>query len=171
MYDPRLDLGRMKTIFSLFLIAFEILGGRFKGLDIGSQMARPNAGWLEVLETRRMLSAAVPQTAAFNGPLQASAPAVVEAASSAAPGTISGTVFNDINKDGLQNFSEPNLPNQNVWLDLNNDGKYEPNEPAVTTDATGAFIFTGVGNGTYIVRIYAPPGFHQTPPAPPPPKP
>jgi len=46
------------------------------------------------------------------------------------------------------------LPGQHVWLDTNNDGKYEAGEPATTTDASGNYFFSGLTLGTYHVRQY-----------------
>ena len=69
-----------------------------------------------------------------------------------------------MNGDATQQSSEAAIPNQNVWIDTNNDNQWEPGEPAATTDANGNFIFTGLANGSYRVRYYSPPGFHQTTP-------
>src|SRR5262249_6786907 len=47
---------------------------------------------------------------------------------------------------------------------LNNDGVLEPNEPTTFTDASGAFAFTTVQPGTYVVRLQPDPGFKITTP-------
>jgi probable HAF family extracellular repeat protein len=65
---------------------------------------------------------------------------------------ISGTVFVDANGNGKQDASEVGRANQIVYLDLNNDGVLQPNEPVAITDATGAFAFT-INPGSYAVRL------------------
>jgi hypothetical protein len=67
-------------------------------------------------------------------------------------GQISGGVFNDVNLNGSQDNGEPGLAGQTVYLDLNNSGILAPNDPTETTDANGAYSFTGLAPGTYIVR-------------------
>ena len=76
--------------------------------------------------------------------------------------SISGTVFQDANLNGVQDAGEPALVQQHVWLDTNNDGTWEPGEPALATDGSGNFAFSGLAAGTYHVRLYSPPGFHET---------
>jgi hypothetical protein len=66
--------------------------------------------------------------------------------------TISGTVFNDLNGDGIHDPGEPGLAGWTVFLDLNNDGKLDPGDPSTVTSATGSYTFTNLGPGTYIVR-------------------
>ena len=82
------------------------------------------------------------------------------------PGTlpqISGTVFNDTNTDGLQD-GESGIASQHLWIDLNHDGLWEPNEPTATTGNDGTYSFNGLAPGSYTVRLYVPPGFRQTGP-------
>jgi hypothetical protein len=67
-------------------------------------------------------------------------------------GIINGIVFRDLNLDGKQNGSEPGAANQTVFLDLNNNGVLDSNEPTATTTSTGAYSFTNLVPGTYVVR-------------------
>ena len=67
-------------------------------------------------------------------------------------GSISGLVFHDFNLNGTQDGGDPGLPGQTVFLDLNNNGVLDPGEPSAITDANGAYSFTGLAAGTYIVR-------------------
>ena len=76
-----------------------------------------------------------------------------------------GSVFDDMNGNGAQDAGEYAIPGQHVWLDTNDDGFWEPGEPAATTDATGHYSFSNAAPGNYVVRYYAPPGFLQTTPA------
>jgi hypothetical protein len=79
----------------------------------------------------------------------------------AAPGSISGTKFNDSNGNGVRDAGEPGL----AGVTINLAG------PAAnlssTTTASGDFSFTGLGAGTYILSETVPPGFRQTAPAAP----
>ena len=78
---------------------------------------------------------------------------------------IFGSVFNDANASGVQDAGEANISGQHLWIDLHNDGQYDPGDPTAITDSNGNFAFAGLADGTYTVRYYAPPGFHQTTPA------
>jgi len=65
------------------------------------------------------------------------------------PATISGTVFQDININGVQDPGEPGIAGQTVDLDLNGSGTLEM---AATTDSSGNYQFTVSSAGTYTVR-------------------
>ena len=85
--------------------------------------------------------------------------------SNAFSGSIYGSVYVDVNANGQQDAIDYGIPNQHVWLDLNNDGRYEPGEPAAVTDTSGNWFFSGVTPGSYVVRYYTPPGpYFQTAP-------
>src|SRR5262249_12893200 len=73
--------------------------------------------------------------------------------------TLSGTVFSDLDADGVQQVGEPGAPG---WvLDLFVNGGSTPSALA-TTDANGNYSFTGIGPGTFRVREEAQPGWQQT---------
>ena len=84
------------------------------------------------------------------------------------PATVSGVVFNDANANGVQDAGEVGLPNQQVFLDLNNNGVFDMTgtgadglplsqpEPTAMTDSTGAYSITGIGPGTYTARAIVP---------------
>ncbi|HET6249141.1 MAG TPA: SdrD B-like domain-containing protein [Tepidisphaeraceae bacterium] len=80
----------------------------------------------------------------------------------ATTGSITGTVFNDLNGDHVQTSNEPNLANQTVYLDLNNDGKFDSGDISTTTNASGAFTFSGLAAGTYTVLVSPSTGYRQT---------
>jgi hypothetical protein len=79
--------------------------------------------------------------------------------------TISGSVFYDINGDGIRNGSEPGEAGVTVYLDANNNGVLDPGEVSTTTDASGNFSFTDLLPGTYNVREVVPPSSTQTAPS------
>jgi RHS repeat-associated protein len=60
---------------------------------------------------------------------------------------------------------EPGTPNWTVYLDLNHDGKLDPNDPFTTTDANGHYAFTNLPPGTYTVAELGQPGWRETAPA------
>lgn len=93
------------------------------------------------------------------------------------PGTISGTIFNDLDgdgifdPDGLDNIAgnlddETGLKDWTVtaFNDLNGDGNQDTGEPSYSTksDASGNYTFSNLSGGTYIVRQVIPNGWQQT---------
>jgi hypothetical protein len=74
---------------------------------------------------------------------------------------LGGTLFNDFNGNGVQNPGEGDLSGWTVYIDLNNDGKREPNEPAAvsTTTSSGYWYFRAVAPGIYTIRAVTPTGY------------
>jgi hypothetical protein len=68
------------------------------------------------------------------------------------PAQISGTVFQDINIDGVQDPKEPGLAGVKIYLDLDGSGVLKGNDPTAVTDANGHFQFSVANPGTYTVR-------------------
>lgn len=65
-------------------------------------------------------------------------------------------VWFDADADGVQDGGEPGIPGVTVSLieDTNGNGTWDPGEPIVgttVTDADGAYLFTGVPDGDYLV--------------------
>ncbi|MEG4030785.1 MULTISPECIES: SdrD B-like domain-containing protein [unclassified Microcoleus] len=81
-------------------------------------------------------------------------------------GSISGTKYNDFNANGLPDPGEVPIPNWQIYLDLNNNGQPEFNEPSTVTNAQGNYIFANLPPGTYQVREVQQPNFRQTTPNP-----
>ncbi|HET6250130.1 MAG TPA: SdrD B-like domain-containing protein [Tepidisphaeraceae bacterium] len=78
-------------------------------------------------------------------------------------GSITGSVFNDLNADHVKTSNEPNLAGQTVYIDANNDGKLDAGDPTAITNSAGAFTFTGLAAGSYTVSVSLAPGYRQTP--------
>ncbi|HEX8911121.1 MAG TPA: NF038122 family metalloprotease [Humisphaera sp.] len=78
--------------------------------------------------------------------------------------SIAGTVFNDLNGDGVRQAAENALANRQVFVDLNGDGQRQSAEPAAVTDARGAYRFANLKAGTYTVRQVLAGGAEQTAP-------
>jgi uncharacterized membrane protein len=74
---------------------------------------------------------------------------------SPASGTISGTVYFDTTGNGLTSDDTP-LTGVKVYLDRNNNGQLDANEPTVTTGSNGSYSFTGLASGNYTVREVVP---------------
>jgi SdrD B-like domain/FG-GAP-like repeat/RTX calcium-binding nonapeptide repeat (4 copies) len=69
--------------------------------------------------------------------------------------SISGTVYNDNNMDGVYDSGDTGAEGWIVYVDLNDSGQFEATDPSATTDATGAYrIFDLSPNTTYSVRLY-----------------
>jgi len=78
-------------------------------------------------------------------------------------GTIRGTVFNDIDLDGIRNPEDAGLPDATVYIDANNNGALDDDEVSTVTAVDGSYFFH-VEGGTYIIRQIPPNGFTQTSP-------
>ncbi|NJL69671.1 MAG: hypothetical protein HC894_29480 [Microcoleus sp. SM1_3_4] len=81
--------------------------------------------------------------------------------------SISGTKFNDRNSNGVRDDGEPGLSNWQIFLDLNGDNLFQPNEPDNITDASGNYTLANIAPGTYKVREVLQNGWRQTTPNPP----
>jgi uncharacterized protein (DUF2141 family) len=80
-------------------------------------------------------------------------------------GSISGTIFNDLDGDGTKDAGETGLSGRTVWLDLDNDKVIDAGEATTVTDGSGNFKFNGLAAGTYKVRQALPAGWKQTTPS------
>lgn len=78
--------------------------------------------------------------------------------------SVYGTTWVDSNGDGLVGLAESRLPGLIVYVDQNNDGRIGYGEPAVLTDASGSYRFTGLAIGNPSIRVVVPPGLDQTTP-------
>ncbi len=76
-------------------------------------------------------------------------------------GSIIGSVFNDLNLDGLQSVDESGVGGMVVYVDLNNNCIAGLGELGVTTAADGSFEISGLETGTYNVRLAPSPGLLQ----------
>jgi len=78
------------------------------------------------------------------------------------PGTINGTVFNDVNGNGAQNptLNEAGIPGVTIQL-LDSNGNVVA---TTTTGPTGTYSFTGLPSGTYTVVEIDPAGYTSTTP-------
>jgi hypothetical protein len=82
------------------------------------------------------------------------------------PSTVQGTVFNDLNQDGIRDPGEPGIANWFVYLDADQNGQWSSGETSTRADAAGAYSFTGLAAGSYTVASWLrEPSYARTQPA------
>ena len=67
----------------------------------------------------------------------------------ASVGAISGTVWNDVNADGVRQAGDAGLGGWTVFLDTNLNGLLDTGEPSALTNPGGVYSFPSVIAGTY----------------------
>lgn len=75
---------------------------------------------------------------------------------------LQGTVWNDVNGNGIREADEPGLANWTVYLDQNQNGQLDPTELSTITTADGSYRFTGLAAGTYTVAQVLQTGWQST---------
>ena len=80
-------------------------------------------------------------------------------------GSISGTVFNDANKNNSKDSSESGIGGVTVFIDKNKNGSKDSGEPSTTTDSGGGYFFGGLASGSYRVKQLSKSGFKITSPS------
>jgi hypothetical protein len=78
------------------------------------------------------------------------------------PGTITGTVFTDLNVDGIIDSGETSLGGWTVFVDRNHDRRQGVDELATLTNAAGGYTFTGLAPATYDLEIVPQAGWFRT---------
>ncbi len=84
-------------------------------------------------------------------------------------GSIRGTVWNDLNRDGVRNtslsgaFTDPGLAVWTVYLDLNRNSVFDAAEPTALTDVDGSYVFADLQVGDYDVIEILPSGWETAP--------
>ncbi len=78
---------------------------------------------------------------------------------------LSGTVWRDLNGDGVRSGEEGALGGWTVFLDGNGNGVADAGEPSATTDSSGLYAFPDLAAGTYTVTQTMPLGWSNTLPA------
>ncbi len=77
---------------------------------------------------------------------------------------ITGTVWNDLDGDGVMDIGEPPLLGRQVYLDMNSNGERDINESIKITSSTGQYTFGGLAAGEYIVAVEKTLGVFQSNP-------
>ena len=89
---------------------------------------------------------------------------LVQTAGQSENGAVQGSVFVDRNGNGWQDSEESGIAGKTVFLDLNDDGLRQFNEPQQFTDERGQYAFANLGNRPYAVRVLDLPHYVQTAP-------
>jgi VCBS repeat-containing protein len=89
-------------------------------------------------------------------------------------GSLSGTVWNDLNNDGIRDqdastgdYVEPGIPDWTVYVDINGSGELDTTpdgalEPFAITDATGHYSFASLPTGDYLLAQVFPAGWQTS---------
>lgn len=80
------------------------------------------------------------------------------------PGSVSGTVWNDLNDSGIRDVSEPGLAGWTVFADLNSNGVLDSGDTSAVSDTTGAYSLTGLLPGTVTIVEQSMSGWRATSP-------
>jgi len=78
---------------------------------------------------------------------------------------ISGLVYNDSNNNQTKGAGETGLSGWRIYIDRNNNGKFDSNETNVRSASDGSWSFIGLTPGTYNIRIVQVTGFTRTTPS------
>ncbi|QEF96371.1 Serine-aspartate repeat-containing protein D precursor [Stieleria maiorica] len=79
--------------------------------------------------------------------------------------TLSGYVFDDVDRDGVRDAGEVGVSGARVYLDLNNSESYNVGEPYQYSAADGHYELLHVVPGDYVLRATLPPLHEATSPA------
>ncbi len=88
----------------------------------------------------------------------------IETQMPAFPRDISGTVWNDLNDDGVFDAGESGKSGITVYLDYNQNGERDAGEYQTTTDANGFYSFQNVIPSEIHIRVDLPVRWGMTPP-------
>ncbi|MBS0266358.1 MAG: cadherin domain-containing protein, partial [Planctomycetes bacterium] len=78
------------------------------------------------------------------------------------PAELHGTLWHDMNEDKVREPDEEALAGWTVFLDGNQNGLLDTGELTTVTDANGAYAFTNLPAGTYVVAEVIPDDWKQT---------
>jgi protocatechuate 3,4-dioxygenase beta subunit len=81
-----------------------------------------------------------------------------------APGSISGTKFEDLNANGSKDGDEGPLANVTIYVDANDNDALDTGEASTTTDALGNWTLNNIPAGTRTVREVQPTDYTCTAP-------
>ena len=77
-------------------------------------------------------------------------------------GSIEGSKWNDLDQDGVKDEGESGLEGWTIYLDENQNGELDEEEPFRVTDAEGNYAFSFLEPGDYSVAEVLQPGWTQT---------
>jgi hypothetical protein len=77
-------------------------------------------------------------------------------------GNIAGTIFRDVDGDGLRDVGDTGATGFTAWLDLDHDAVRDANEPTSKSSSTGRYRFDSLAPGSYRVRVVTNAGWRVT---------
>ncbi|HEX8582594.1 MAG TPA: SdrD B-like domain-containing protein, partial [Acidimicrobiales bacterium] len=80
------------------------------------------------------------------------------------PGSVSGTVYGDVDEDGARGGGESGLGGWTAYLDYDGNGVRDAGEPGAVTAADGSYTIAGVRPGSYSLRQVGRGGWRCTAP-------
>ncbi len=80
-------------------------------------------------------------------------------------GTITGLIYNDQNKNGVQDANELGLSGAAVYVDKNFNGVFDAGEPTTSANSSGVYTLSDVAPGSYALRPVLPSGLVVTNPS------
>jgi len=83
----------------------------------------------------------------------------------ATTGLIRGTVFNDLNSSSKRDAGEPGLQGFRIYIDNNNNGRWDKSETFVRSDSNGNYELTNLPPGEYRIRETPVAGWRRTTPS------
>lgn len=78
------------------------------------------------------------------------------------PGEVHGFKWHDLDRDGVWDKHEPGLEQWRIYVDANQNGRWDPGEISDVTDADGAYHLRGIPPGYYEVAEEMQAGWRQT---------
>jgi hypothetical protein len=79
-----------------------------------------------------------------------------------AKGSLSGTIYNDLNDDQQLDNAEPGLSGWQVYADVNDNGVYDSGEPIATANSKGQYTLSNLQVGGYRLREVRKNGWART---------
>ena len=64
-------------------------------------------------------------------------------------GNVTGTVYNDLNGNGIKDGTEVGISAAVLFADINANGVNDSGEPTATTNSSGLYTISGIPVGTY----------------------
>jgi Ca2+-binding RTX toxin-like protein len=77
------------------------------------------------------------------------------------PGSISGTVYDDVNSSSRIDSGDRRSGAVTVFIDTNGNGRFDAGERSTTTDSSGAYNFSSLTAGSYTLAEVLPSGVTQ----------
>lgn len=129
--------------------------------DGGSLDTMSLFSWSPAIKAGSVLGGGIPTTDQLDDPRPTTGPIDIGAVQYLGVGSITGTVFDDLNGNGSQDPGEGGIPGVTVYLDMTHSGQLDAYDPSAVTDGNGHYTFSGVQVGllgSYTVREQAFPG-------------